>query len=98
MQKAPIWPAYAAVAPTLLYDSTIVADTMSGKPLSKYRWASVTIPTLVMDGDRGYPFLHSGAEALTYTLPNAQRRRFPGQDHHLADELLVPTLVEFFKG
>jgi hypothetical protein len=35
---------------------------------------------------------------LTDILPNAQHRRFPGQGHGPADEVLVPVLVEFFKG
>jgi pimeloyl-ACP methyl ester carboxylesterase len=98
MQKAPMWPTMEAVAHTLVYDATISADYLKGKPLPAKRWASVTIPTLVMDGGESPPMMHSGALALTGILPNAQHRRFPGQDHGVADEVLVPVLVEFFKG
>lgn len=98
MQKAPMWPAFEAVAHTLVYDATISRDYVKGKPLPAKQWASVTIPTLVMDGGESPPMMHSGALALTGILPNAQHRRFPGQDHGIADEVLVPVLVEFFKG
>ena len=97
MQKAPMWPAFEAVAPTLVYDGTISADYVRGKPLPAERWAAVTIPVLVMDGGDSPPMMHSGALALTRILPNAQHRRFPGQTHGVADEVLVPVLVEFFK-
>jgi pimeloyl-ACP methyl ester carboxylesterase len=55
------------------------------------------MPTLVMDGGDSPAMMHSGALALTRLLPNAQHRRFPGQGHGIADEVLVPALVEFFK-
>jgi hypothetical protein len=42
--------------------------------------------------------MHSAAEALTALLPDARHRRFPGQTHGVDDEVLVPVLVEFYKG
>ncbi len=97
MQKAPVWPAFEAMAQTLVYDNTIVADTMSGKPLSKDQWAAVTMPTLVMDGGASPEYMHNGAQALVAALPNAQHYRFPGQGHGAANQVLVPVLVDFLK-
>jgi pimeloyl-ACP methyl ester carboxylesterase len=97
MQQAPMWAGMEAVAPTLVYDATISADYMKGQPLPAQRWASVTIPTLVMDGGDSPAMMHSGALALTDLLPNAQHRRFPGQGHGVADDILTPVLVAFFK-
>ncbi len=97
MKKAPVWPSFEAVAHTLVYDATISKDYVKGKPLPAGRWASIKVPTLVMDGGESTPMMHSGALALTGILPNAQHRRFPGQGHGPADEVLVPALVEFFK-
>ena len=51
-----------------------------------------------MDGGASPAFMHHGAQALVDILPNAQHRRFPGQDHGVADDVLVPALVAFFKG
>lgn len=98
MQNDPMWHSFEAKAHTLAYDATISADYMKGKPLPRDRWASVTIPTLVMDGGDSPAMMHSGALALTDILPNAQHRRFPGQGHGVADEVVAPVLVEFFNG
>ncbi len=97
MQKAPFWPASEAMAHTLVYDNTIVADTMTGKPLSKDQWATVTMPTLVMDGGASPEYMHNGAQALVAALPNAQHHRFPGQGHGAANQVLVPVLEDFLK-
>jgi len=98
MRNAPMWPAFEAVAHTMAYDGTIMGDTTSGSPLPIRKWANVLVPTLVMDGGESPAFMHHGAQALADILPNAQHRRFPGQDHGVAGEVLVPALVEFFKG
>jgi pimeloyl-ACP methyl ester carboxylesterase len=97
MKQSPMWHAMEAVVHTLAYDATISKDYLRGKPLPSGRWASIKVPTLVMDGGESPPMMHSGALALTGLLPNAQHRRFPGQGHGVADELLVPVLVDFFK-
>lgn len=102
MRNSPMWPALEAVAPTLVYDGTIMGDTMYGSPLSLRKWASVPVPTLVMDGtvflgrEEGHEFLRHAAQEITNILPNAQHRTLEGQDHGPADEVLVPVLVEFF--
>jgi len=96
--QPPSWADMEKLAHTLVYDGTIMGDTQSGNPLPRDKWASVTMPTLVMDGGESPAFMHHGAQALTNILPNAQHRRLQGQDHGPADEVLVPVLVEFFKG
>ncbi len=58
---------------------------MRGSPEPLRKWASVTMPTLVMDGGKSPAFMHSGAQALTNILPNAQHRHFPDQDHGVAE-------------
>ncbi len=95
MQKAPIWPVFEAMAHTLVYDNTIAADTMNGKPLARDQWSSVTMPTLVMDGGTSPAYMHNGAQALLNVLPNARHQRFPGQGHGAANAVLVPVLVDF---
>jgi pimeloyl-ACP methyl ester carboxylesterase len=97
MQNGPMWPALEAIEHTLVYDGLIMGDTQRGNPSSIQRWASVTVPTLVMDGGKSPAFMHNAAETLTSILPHAQHRRFAGQDHGVANEVLVPALVEFFK-
>jgi pimeloyl-ACP methyl ester carboxylesterase len=96
MWGAPFWPAFEAVAHTLAYDGVIVAATMSGKPLPTDRWASVTIPTLVLDGDASPPWARNAVAALVDVLSDAQRRTLEGQTHQVDPEVLAPALEEFF--
>ena len=98
MRNTPMWPQIEAVAHTIPYDGTIMGDTMSGNPSTLRKWASVTVPTLVMVGGASPTFFHHGAQALVDILPNAKSRVLAGQDHGPADEVLTPVLVEYFKG
>ncbi len=104
MRQAPWWPGLEALAHTLPYDATIMHGTMAGDPSLLRKWATVSIPTLVMDGTTtfGRPDLHDfmrhGTDALAGVLPNAQRRTLEGQDHGPADDVLAPALKEFFLG
>ena len=104
MQQSPMWPGLEAVSPTIAYDALIMGDTMRGNPLPRDKWASVTMPTLVMDGtvffgrEEGHAFLEHGANELANILPHAQRRTLEGQDHGVADDVLAPVLQEFFLG
>ena len=104
MRQSPMWPGFEAVANTLAYDTTIVEDTERGDPRPLRKWASVTVPTLVMDGtvflgrEESHVFLRHGAQELANILPKAQRRILEGQDHGAANDVLAPALVEFFLG
>ena len=98
MRNTPMWPQIEAVAHTIPYDGAIMGDTMSGNPSTIKKWASVTVPTLVMVGGASPAFFHTGTQTLVDILPHALHRTLPGQTHGPADEVLAPTLVEFFKG
>lgn len=95
LRQAPFWPASEAVAHTLAYDGSIVGDSMSGKPLQAERWASVTVPTLVIEGGQT-PGFGTGAQALADALPNARRRILEGQPHNVAADAIALVLMEFF--
>jgi pimeloyl-ACP methyl ester carboxylesterase len=96
MRESPFWPSLEAVAHTLWYDGVIMGDNMVGKPLSADRWASVTIPTLVIDGGASPPSLRNAAQQLADVLPNARRLTMEGQTHEVDPTLLAPVLTEFF--
>jgi len=98
MRNMPMWPGLEAVSHTLPYDGTIMGDTISGNPSTIKKWASVTVPTLVMVGGASPAFFHNGTQTLVDILPNGQHRTLAGQDHGPANDVLVPVLVEFFKG
>lgn len=102
MRQSPMWSQMEAVAQSLVYDATIMQDTEKGSPTPLKKYASVTVPTLVMDGDvlmgreDAHTFMRHGADELARVLPNAQRRTLEGQDHGPANEVLVPALTAFF--
>jgi pimeloyl-ACP methyl ester carboxylesterase len=98
MRSEPFWPGMEKIAHTLAYDGAVMGDTMSGRPLPAERWASVTVPTLVMDGDQSPAWARNSVAALADVLPNAERRSLEGQDHGAAPEVLAPVLVDFFIG
>lgn len=97
MRQEPFWAGFEAMAHTLAYDGRIMGDTQSGQPLPQGRWASVTVPVLVMDGGASHSSMHRAAQALAALLPGSQRRTLAGQDHGPDPEVLAPALDEFFR-
>lgn len=104
LRHSPLWSGLEALAHTLPYDAVIMEETEQGNPAPLAQWASVAIPTLVMDGtmslgsEEGHAFMRHGADALAKVLPNAQRLTLPGQDHGPSNEALIPALRTFFIG
>jgi pimeloyl-ACP methyl ester carboxylesterase len=96
MRNAPTWPALEALAHTIAYDGAVLGDTMAGRPLPAGRWASVTMPTLVMAGGASPAWMQHSAQSLADVLPNAQHRTLESQTHDVAPDVLVPVLNEFF--
>ncbi len=98
LREAPFWPALESVAHTLPYDARIVQAGMTGDPRSVRRWATFPVPTLVMNGGAGAPWLRHAAGALADVLPDARLRTLEGQDHDPAADVLAPELEAFFLG
>jgi len=98
MKDDPSWSALEAVAHTLPYDMRVMGGNLSGKPLQADRWASLTIPTLVIDGGASPPWLGNAAQGLVDVLPEARRLTMEGQTHDVDPTLLAPVLEEFLAG
>lgn len=96
MRNDPSWAEMEKVAHTLAYDGAVVGDTMSGKPLPAERWATATVPILVMSGDASPGWMQHSARTAADLLPNAQHRTLEGQEHNAAPDAIAPQLVEFF--
>ncbi|MEU8270937.1 alpha/beta hydrolase [Sphaerisporangium sp. NPDC049002] len=95
MKAAPIWPELQKVAPTLAYDGRFMADTMTGRPLPRDRWSSISVPTLVMYGGATEPWLVNAARAVSDLLPSASLMELSDQTHDVAAEALAPALTAF---
>lgn len=97
MPLMPMWSKLKAIAHTLVYDGAIVGDNQRGKPLPDDRWASVMVPTLVMDGGKSPEWMRHGNRSLASALPNARYRTLEGQTHMLKPKAHASILVKFFK-
>jgi len=86
------WKRNKLVANTLLYDLTILGD----RTVLHERSSAISVPTLVVGGEKSPKGLHDAVEAVTAALPNAHSRFLPGQDHNISDRALAPVLFEFF--
>jgi pimeloyl-ACP methyl ester carboxylesterase len=91
MRHEPFRPALEAIAHTLVYEALLV----DGFQFPTELVASVTVPTLVIDGEQSPPIMHGAAAALDETLPNARRRTLAGQSHDISPEATAAVLVEF---
>jgi pimeloyl-ACP methyl ester carboxylesterase len=91
MRHAPFRPGLEAIAHTLIYDATIVGDLTLPAELIP----SVTAPTLVIDGEKSPPIMHSAARVLADTLPDGRRCTLAGEGHDIAPDATAAVLEEF---
>jgi pimeloyl-ACP methyl ester carboxylesterase len=93
MRHAPFWGGMEAIAPTLAYDAASMGKDAS---IPTERAARVQVPTLVMNGGNGAPFMLETAKTLSQVIPGARLRTLDGQTHDVHPDALAPVLVEFF--
>jgi len=91
LRDAPFRPGMEAIAHTLVYDATIVGDLTLPTDLI----ASITTPTLVIDGDQSPPVIREAARAVADTLPNGRRQSLAGQGHTIDPEATAPVVADF---
>jgi pimeloyl-ACP methyl ester carboxylesterase len=86
------WKRNKLVVHTAPYDLTILGDM---SVLSE-RSSSISVPTLVVGGERSPQGLRDAVTAVANALPNGESRFLSGQDHNISGPVLVPILVEYF--
>jgi hypothetical protein len=94
VQSMEIWPLLENLAPTLLYDMAIGGDL--SLPIDRVR--VVTVPALVMDGERSQPWLHAATAALVDALPHATHHTVDGITHTIEAEAIAPVLQGYLAG
>jgi pimeloyl-ACP methyl ester carboxylesterase len=93
MRQAPFWPDIEAVAPTLAYDHAALLGKDRSVPAG--RASRIAVPTLVMHGEEGAPFMAETARTLERTIPGARLRTLTGEGHNVSPQALAPVLAEF---
>ncbi|HEX2620348.1 MAG TPA: alpha/beta hydrolase [Phototrophicaceae bacterium] len=92
-----VWKRLMAVAHTLPYDALLLKGYSAGKPLAASDWVAVTMPTLVLSGEKSAPALRNAAKAVADVLPNAKTRVLEGVSHtNVNMKIVAPALEEFF--
>ena len=86
------WKKMERVAHTLPYDLTISDD----RSVLKERSASISVPTLVLGGEKSPTMLRDAVSAVAKALPNARSQLLAGQDHNLSAPIVAPLVVGFF--
>ncbi len=95
MRAEPWFGGLLKIIPTAVYDATIMEGRMSGAPLPAGTFATVTMPTLVMDGGESPAFMRNTADALAGLLPDARRHTFAGFGHDAPPHVVAPVLTAF---
>jgi len=90
MRNAPFRPELEHMAPTLVYESTILTA------LPTELLASVRAPTLVLDGEQSPEVMRQAAHALADALPAGRYRTLEGVGHDIVPAVLAPVVAEFF--
>jgi pimeloyl-ACP methyl ester carboxylesterase len=94
MRQTPFWAGMEEIAPTLAYDHTGIMGEYGSIPTERAN--RVQVPTLVISGTGGLPFMLETARTLSRTIPGAELRTLDGQAHDVDAEVLAPILAEFF--
>jgi pimeloyl-ACP methyl ester carboxylesterase len=87
------WKKNEDVAHTLPYDLTLLCD----RSVLNERSGSISVPTLVIGGDKSPKELRDAVSAVANALPNARSQFLTGQSHDLSAPAVAPVLVDFFE-
>ena len=92
MKHSPAWEAMKKIDFTLAYDYEVLGDGQVPEDVAK----AITVPTLVMNGEKSMDFMHAAAARMASLAPDGRHTTIKGQAHGVTAEATVPVLVEFF--
>ena len=92
MKAGPYWAHMESFAHTLAYEVGLCND--GSVPID--RLAKISAPTLALAGGASPAWAQEGARAIAAAVPQGTARVLEGQDHGVADEILIPVLMKFF--
>jgi len=95
MRTSGAWAYFSGLANSLPFDLAVCG---SGMELPAQRLASISVPTLVLNGGNTAPWLAAASRAVAEVVPGAVHRVIEGQDHGVLQQpaALRDVLVEFF--
>jgi pimeloyl-ACP methyl ester carboxylesterase len=93
VKDSPMWEGLLSLAPTLVYDMTIMKEYSN--PAERIK--AIQTPTLALDGGASPAWAQEATQLLVDTLPNSKRQTLAGQTHSVDPAMLTPVLVDFFE-
>jgi pimeloyl-ACP methyl ester carboxylesterase len=91
MTRSPEWQGIQKLDFTLTYDYAVLGDGAVPDAAK-----AISVPTLVINGEKTLDFIPRAADRLAELIPNAQRETLPGQAHQAEPKAVAPVLVRFF--
>jgi len=96
-KAGPAWPVMVDIAPSLAGDAVALARSQGGGESWEKRWASVTVPTLVLTGAETLPIFPAAAEALVQALPDARWETISAGGHGWEPPVMAAALTSFLR-
>jgi pimeloyl-ACP methyl ester carboxylesterase len=100
MRQAPFWPMMEAVAPSLVYDATV----MFGRNFTpqKEMLEEIAVPVLALSGDVSMPggstaYMPKAAQAIANMVQHGKYQQLQGQSHDVNNEVIAPVLNAFYR-
>ena len=82
--------------PIVLAMPVLMRRNCDDRSVLKERSASISVPTLVLGGEKSPRVLRDAVSAAAKALPNARSQFLAGQDHNLSAAIVAPLVVDFF--
>lgn len=89
MKKLPMWKGLTAMASTLRYDTIELMESYS-----QIDFKDISIPTIIMYGDKSPAFMSETAKSLSTLLPRATLEVLKDQTHDVKATALAPVLKQ----
>ena len=93
-RQSPYWALGEGLAQTLAYDNAAMGDAS----IPTDRFATISVPTLVLAGGASPAWFRETAEAVAEAIPGARYGVLDGQTHNVAGEALAPAVRDFVAG
>jgi pimeloyl-ACP methyl ester carboxylesterase len=87
-----VWKSQTASANTLPYETDVLNDFVAPTD----RLSTISIPTLVMVGQKAALPMSDAQSLVAATVPNAKHRILEGQTHQVSNAAMAPELRAFF--
>lgn len=91
MKSSPEWEEIKKIDFTLAYDFEVLGNGTIPTDITR----AITVPTLVLDGEKSMDFMHATADQLAKHIPSSERKTLAGQTHQASAKVVAPALIAF---